>query len=58
MAVVLFKSTIQLFVDGQLIVEEQTYTNLWNKSGTIFLGGVPNGTKDDYFKGKLYGKLL
>ena len=52
-AVVLFNSTIQLFADGQLVVEEITYRNIWNRSGNIFLGGIPNGTKNDYFKGKL-----
>ena len=51
-AVVLFNSTIQLFSDGQLVAEEITYNNLWNRTGNIYLGGVPNGSMDDYFKGK------
>ena len=52
-ALVLLNSTIQLFTDGQQVAEEITYTNLWNISGNIYLGGVPNGSEDDYFKGKL-----
>lgn len=50
----LSNSTIQLFADGQLVVEEITYKNIWSSSGNIFIGGIPNGTKDDYFKGKLW----
>lgn len=50
-AVVLFSSTIQLYIDAILVVEEVTYQNLWNQSGSIFLGGMPNASQDQFFKG-------
>ena len=52
-AVVLFRSIIQLYIDTWLVAEEITYENLWNRSGTIFLGGRPNASQDHYFKGIL-----
>lgn len=57
-AVVLFSSTIQLYVDAVLVVEEVTYQNLWNQSGSIFLGGMPNASQDQSFEGnyKMSGK--
>ena len=56
-AVVLFSSTIQLYIDTQLIAEEITYQNLWNRSGSIFLGGAPNASQDQYFKGIINGNV-
>lgn len=50
-AVVLFSSTIQLYIDAVLVVEEITHQNLWNRSGSIFLGGMPNALQDQYFEG-------
>jgi len=57
-AVVLFSSTIQLYADAVLVVEEVTYQNLWNQSGSIFLGGMPNASQDQFFEGnyKMNGK--
>lgn len=52
-AVVLFNSTIQLHVDAVLVVEEVTYQNLWNQSGSIFLGGMPNASQDQFFEGNI-----
>ena len=54
MAVVLFSSTIQLYIDTVLVVEEVTYQNLWNKSGSVFLGGIPNASQDQFFEGNKY----
>lgn len=52
-AVVLFNSTIQLHVDAVLVVEEVTYQNLWNQSESIFLGGMPNASQDQFFEGNI-----
>ena len=53
MTVVLFSSTIQLYVDTVLVAEEVTYQNLWNQSGSIFLGGMPNASQDQFFEGNV-----
>ena len=50
-AVVLFGSVIQLYIDKRLVAEEITYKNIWNRSGIILLGGRANASQDDYFKG-------
>lgn len=52
-SVVLFSSTIQLYVDAILVIEEVTYQNLWNQSGSIFLGGMPNASQDQFFEGNI-----
>ena len=53
-AAVLFNSTVQLFADGKLAAEELTHKNVWNRSGRIFVGGVPSGSANDYFNGRFF----